>query len=318
MTFETTVPFDLSRGESITSGYYTPLEVVVKNYLSELESYFFDQFHISCLFDFRIDPAGKFQEYLGSIAQPTPIFVVNFSTLKEDALLVMDNPLANLFLEREELVRQGRAKVPKGFAVDLDNYPRLEEGVSQLVGLFAKSWSRLQDCNHRISKLVSHRIKAKIMAPGESCLKVKVGLSYKGFSSGFEFCFSAFGMDLFLKSYGRQALLMGERSQPTPNLEPLRRRIEAEAEYQATAVLGELYLSKQDLESSLKTGMVLPVKSGLKDQIAVLVNGLPLLSGEPGESLGHQAVLVQGRIDEVRQELKKQPKPFSKTRYPKG
>ncbi|MDT8446379.1 MAG: FliM/FliN family flagellar motor switch protein [bacterium] len=310
--------YDLTRGEQVTSSYFTPLEVVLKNYLCQLESFFFDQFNISCRFDFHIEPAGKFSDYLESIAQPTPIFVFELSALQGDSLLILDNSLANLFLERESLVRDGRAKVPREFKVDLQNYPLLEDVVDQALHLFAGSWSRLLPCGHKVDKLVSHRIKAKIMNPDEACLKARIQVHYRGFTSAMEFCFSAYQLDPILKNYSRQALLTGEAGHPQPDLTSLRRLIEKEAKYEAKAVIGGLYLSREDLVESMDTGAVLPLSSELKQGLALYLNGRPLLSGEPGTSLGHQAIKLQGRIEEVQERLKKIPKPFTKQHFPKA
>lgn len=310
--------FDLTHGEKITSGYLTPLEVVLKTYVCELESFFFDQFNISCQFDFSIEPAGKFNRFLETIAQPAPIFLFQLSAFKGESLLVLDNALANLFLERESLVREGRAKVPRRFGVDLQNYPLLEDVTDQALGLFAASWSKLLPCEHQVRKLVSHRIKAKIMNPDEACLKARIQVSYRGFSSFMEFCFSAYQLDPILKAQGQRALLTGEAGQPQPDLTHLKNLIESQAVYQAKAVLGELFLSQEELQTSLKEGQILPLQNDLKQGIALQLNGRKLLSGELGESLGHQAVKLSGLIEEVKEEIKKQPKPFARLRFPQS
>ena len=311
-------PYDLTRGEKIHSGYFTTLEVVLKHLTSELESFFFDQFTISCQFESQILSAGKFEPYLAQIPQPTPIFVVELSALGGECLLVLDNPLANLMLARQELVDQGRAKIAKDFAVTMENYPILESAVAEIVSSFAACWNRILPCEGKIKKLISHRIKAKVMNPGESCLKARINVEYKGFVSHMEFCFSAYQLDPILKRYGTKALLTGEPSRnPTPR-EPLERIIEEEAKYRATAVLGELFLSRADLEKSKDSGEILPLKNDLKSMIAIHLNGEPMLSGDSGNTLGHQSVKVNGLIEETVQKVKARPLPFAKNHFPQG
>ncbi|OGG96799.1 MAG: hypothetical protein A2508_01825 [Candidatus Lambdaproteobacteria bacterium RIFOXYD12_FULL_49_8] len=311
-------PYDLTRGEQVRSGYFTTLEVVTRHFLSELESYFFDQFTISCHFSSKLSPAGKFEPYLAKIPQPTPIFVVEMSVLGGECLLILENPLSNLILARKELVEQGRAKLPKDFAVTLENYPRLETGVQEIVEIFNRCWNRILPSQVKVKKLVSHRIKAKIMEPGESCVSVQVAVEYKGFKSHLEFCFSAYQLDPILKRYGKKALLTGEPGRvPTPK-EPLERIIEQEADYKATAILGELFISRAQLEKSLEKGEVLPMSNELKNLITLELNGKPMLSGEPGVTLGYHSVQINGLIEEVRQQVKARPRPFEKTRFPQG
>jgi len=308
--------FDITGGESVSAGYYTGLNQVINGYLCDLESLFFDRFNLTFEFSFQLSQPCKFNHYLDSLPQPCPIFVHSLSAFDGPSLLVIDNSLANLMLQQVALCNTGQVKLRRDFQVTMENYPLLEETVDDALRLFASSWDRLVACGHTVNKLVSHKIKAKIMSPVEQCVSVRIQATYKGFNSYLEICFSAYQLDKILRSHGSKALLLGDSKPPEHQLDALKHLIEYEACYETSASLGDVVLSKAQLEEALDSGEVIPLRNELQDQVSVAVNGIPLFSAEIGQSLGNQAVQIKGPIEEIRQEQRQKPKPFTKVQYP--
>jgi len=309
-------PLDLTSGESVSAGYYTGLSQVLNGYLSALESLFFDRFNLTFQFDYQIGQPMKFNRYLDGLPQPCPIFVHSLSAFEGPSLLVLDNPLANLILQQAELRNAGQVKLRRDFQVSMDNYPLLEKTVEDALGLFAAGWDRMVPCKHQVNKLVSHKMKAKIMSPVEQCVSVRINAKYKSFSSYLEICFSAYQLDQILRNHGYKGLLLGDSKPPENQLWALKHLIEHEALYEATASLGTVELSKAQLEEALESGSVLPLQNPLQAQVCVSVNGMPLFSGAIGESLGTQAVQINGPIEEIRQKQRAKSKPFAQTQFP--
>ena len=312
--------YDITRGESIRQGYFAALEVVMRRYISEMESYFFDQFKIHCAFDFSIQPNRQFNEVLKGLPQPCPIFRFTFSPLRSEALLVMDNRLANLILHQQELKNSGQSLISNHFLVTAQNYGPIESSAQAMLNALAKSWGKLAPAKVELNHLVAHRVKAKVLSPTESTVTVRVCLKYKNFKTGWDFCFSAYELDPLLKKYGNKALLTGYCEQePSPEeAMHLENILLNQASYEIKGTIGEMNLSQLDLQEALQEGTILPIESLLTEDILLTFNGEPLLSGQPGESLGKLAVQINGPYLQKKNEAKNKPKPFKAIRFPKA
>ena len=312
--------YDITRGETIQQGYFAALEVILRRYTSSLESYFFEVFKIHCQFSTSIQPNLQLRDYLAKIEQPSPIFIFGFSPLRTDSLLVMENRLANLLLNREELFSEGKATIPKKFTVTGENYHVLEETTEKLLSILSESWGKLQEADCNLKQLVSHRIKAKVLAPTESVVVVKVNLQYHGFSTGFEFCLSAYELDPILKKYGKKALLSGycEKDASAEERSHLNEAVQKRTNYQIKGYLGEMMLSKEALVEAEKNNAVLPISNILKDNLLVTLNGEPVFNAVTGESRDMAALQVIGPYQEGKEEAKKTPPPFKASSFPKA
>ncbi|MDX2469420.1 MAG: hypothetical protein QNL04_02455 [SAR324 cluster bacterium] len=310
--------YDITRGENIQQGYFAALEVILRRYTSTLESYFFEVFKIHCQFSTTIQSNLQLRDYLDKIEQPSPIFIFGFSPLRTDSLLVMENRLANLFLNKDALFSQGKAVIPKRFTVNNDNYHFLEETTTDLLNSLSESWGKLQPASSTLKNLVSHRVKAKVLTSTESVVVVKIKLQYHGFTTGFEFCFSAYELDPILKKYGKKALLSGycEKDPSEDEKKHLSEAIQKRANYQVKGYLGEMVLSKTALLEAKEKNLVLPISNILKDNLLVTLNGEPVFNAVSGESRENSALQVIGPYLKGKEEAKKTPPPFTPSKFP--
>ena len=312
--------YDLTRGERIRQGYFAALELVMRRFLGEMESYFFDSFKIHCQFDFLIQPNRQFRDYLAEIEQPCPIFLFQFSPLKTQALLVMENRVANLFLRKKELMARGQTMISKAFEVNEQNFGPLEDAALAMIQGLAKSWGKLEPAQAQLSQLVSHRVKAKVLPPTESVVIVNLLTNYKGLQTKWQFCFSAYELDPLLKKFGKKALLTGyAETAPNPaERAHLEERLQTCAPYQVKGILGEMTLAPAELHKAMEEGRPLPFVNNLQGNILVTLNGEPMLSAQVGDSHGHLALQVKGKYKESKQEAKKKPMPFKPISFPQA
>lgn len=310
--------YDITRGEKIQQGYFAALEVILKRYTSTLESYFFEEFKIYCQFSTSIQSNLQLRDYLGEIEQPSPIFIFGFSPLRTDSLLVMENRLANLFLNKEALFSEGKAVIPKRFTVNNDNYHFLEDTTKDLLSSLSDSWGKLQPATSTLKNLVSHRVKAKVLSPTESVVVVKIKLQYHGFTTGFEICLSAYELDPILKRYGKKALLSGycEKEPSEEEKNHLNEAIQKRANYHIKGFLGEMMLSKTALLEAKEKNLVLPISNIFKDNLLVTINDEPVFNAVSGESHKNSALQVIGPYKKGEEEAKKTPPPFKPSSFP--
>ncbi len=310
--------YDLTRGEQIQQGYFAALEVVMRRFVSEMESFFFDQLKIHCEFDYSINSNRQFRQILADIPQPCPIFRFQFSPWRGESLLIMDNALANLFLQQKELVDTGRVLIQNEFQVTKQNFGPLERAAKTMLNAFAKSWRKLAPAEAQVTTLVANRLKAKVLAPTESTVMVKVGLRYKKFQSHWDFCFSAYELDPLLKKYGKKALLTGycETEPRKEEKSHLEQSLLTQSCYQIQALAGELTLSPAQLKEALKQKTILPFKAYLNGDLVVHLNGQPQLSACLGETHGQLALQINGRYQVKKEQVKQKPVSFKPLNFP--
>ncbi len=310
--------YDITCGEQVEYGYYAALEVVFKQYLSELESFFFDAFNLTFDLDFDIRTGLKFKEYLNGIKQPSPIFIFELPPLRGKSLLVMENLSANLILSKDKLNKKGKVAIGNRFQINANNYRSIQPIVEELIGLFARSWQKIFKVETKLKKLVSNRIKAKVLNPVEACILVRIDMKHKDLATFWEFCFSSYQLDWIMKKYGSKALLAESNgNQQDQNIkEYFTRLLLEESTYELRGILGKLRISQKELVESYNTQTVLPLKNDLNKNAVVYLNDAPVLSANVGTTNKNLALQVNGKFEKVKGETKQKKRPFTELQFP--
>lgn len=310
--------YDITCGEKVQYGYYAALEVVFSQFLNELESYFFDEFNASFEFDYEIITGLKFRRFLEQIGGPQPIILFNLSPLIGDCLMIMENRSANLLLSREKMQVNKRTTIDNRFLLNNNHTGEIKATVEQLLDRFCDCWEKILPVQSRLKKLVTNKIKARVMSPVEACVVVRVNLKQNRFSTCWEFCFSDYQLDQVIKKYGSKLLLAGtgESRESGTTRRYFSELLLKDSQYQISGVLGELDLSEQELLDSYQNQTIIPLKSDIDNNAVVTLNDKPLLSASVGVTNEHIALQVNGKYERKKAEQKVRQKSFSKIRFP--
>ncbi len=312
------IAYDITCGETVHYGYYAALEVVFNQYLNELESYFFDEFNTSLEFSYEIITGMKFNKYLDRLQKPQPIFLFNLFPLIGDCLLVMENRAANLLLAKQKLNKSRKTGVNNQFSLNTENSQQIQATISRLLNLFSDCWEKILPVQGKLKKLVSNRIKARIMSPAEASVIVRVNLSQNQFSTYWEFCFSDYQLDQVIKKYGSKLLLAGngETRENSLTNKYFSELLLKESNYHLTGVLGELHISEKELLDSYHNQSVIPISSDISKNVIVTVNDKPLLSASAGVTNDQIALQINGKYEKKKVEERIRQKPFLKLEFP--
>lgn len=309
--------FDITRGEHIQCGYYAALESVVEQFVRKLETHFFDEFGLSMHFEYQIKNGNKFRDMHEKMAEHSPIFVLGLSPLRGESLLVMDNKSANLLVSKQELQRDGKVTLKNHFTLDASKRTIIEHQVKELLTHFESSWSNIFKLKCVLKRLVSHKIKAKVMSPLEACVTLQIKAHYHDFEGDWCFYFSAYQLDSIMKTYRNKALLIGESGdwEDKHIKDYLSNLLLGSSEYEAKGVLGKLVISQEKLLKSYEDGIVLPIVSSINTNIEIQLNKESMLAGTLGDTNGIVALQVNGGYEAVVEEIKLQGKPFQQTTF---
>ncbi len=312
-------PYDITNGEKVTYGYYSALEVVFKQFIKKLETYFYDEFKLTLEFEYKIKTDIKFINYLNSHRRPLPFFVFGITPLMRDAFIKFDNRFINLLLNKDSLFKTGRVALHDGFSIDKSNGAKIKDSVEELLSMFQDSWTKIHPVECSLRKLVSNKIKAKIMDDSESCVVITVSMKQRGFNSNWDICLSRYQLDRIIEKRGAKGLLAstGTASKEGTIKTHLTELLMNESEYEIRGVLGSLDLSSKDLLDSFQSNSVIPISNQIKHSAIVQLNRIPILAAEIGETYGNLAVQIKNRYDTVKEENKKEQKSFKKIEFSK-
>ena len=311
-------PYDISRGEKVDYGYQAALELIFRQYLDVLEVQFYDRFNRVFEFDYNIQPGIKFQNYLKSLPSPVPIFLFGLTPLHGESLLVMENSWCNLFLDKRNATAQNTILQNDSFAITAENARFMGEIAHQVIQGFCSCWEKIQPVKGKLKKLVSNRVKAKVMDTTEICVPIKVSARYENFKALCQFCFSSYQLDPIMKTYWHKALILGEATRKERRIDraKIRNLFAFEAVYELSGELGKMNLSQSELLKSLRQGEVLPIDNRINSNVMVKINDIPILSADPGVTNENWSLKINGRFDSVEKKIKIRPKPFSKLTFP--
>ncbi|MDH5561077.1 MAG: hypothetical protein OEY59_09530 [Deltaproteobacteria bacterium] len=314
----TVEPYNIIAEEKISYSYFTALQTIFYNYVSQLESYLYDELGIVFKLRFNIESGIKFKDVFQGLDFPLPILIYELSPLGGDSLLIMENSSANFLLQKEELKKNKKTVISNLFHLEKDNFPILKTELERLLKIFENCWDKITISEAKIKKLVTHKLKAKIMNPVETCVLVNLQISHKAFQTQWVFCFSGYQLDPIMKKFGKKALLAGNGDyyQDESNKNKLEEMFSKEINYEAKGILGELEISHEDLLESYRTKKVLPLSEGIMDNIIIKLNGVPTLSAQAGKTHDQVSLKVNGIYEEIKSQVKKRQKPFLKTDFP--
>ncbi len=318
MTVEQSVkPYDITCGEKVKYGVYAALEIVFQQYINKLELFFFDEFKLAFDFDFKIKTGIRFNRYLESVKQPSPVFVFQLHPVVKDCLLVADNRIINLILAKNNLFKNGKADISNSFQVNTENSKKIKSTFKKFLDLFQDSWKSVHDVESQLKQLVTNRIKAKIMDPAESCIICSVTIKQKRFRSEWEFCFSNYQLDRIIEKHGTRALLSSHSYSPSnPKIkEVLSEILIQEMTYELKGILGQLEISPNDLIESFSGKKVIPLKNDINNNVTVMLSEHPILSAVAGETNEKLSLQVNGKYETVKKTAGKVQKSFSKIKY---
>ncbi len=312
-------PYDITCGEKVKYGVYAALEIVFQQYINKLELFFFDEFKLAFDFDFKIKTGIKFNKYLESVKQPSPVFVFKLHPVSKDCLFVADNRIVNLILAKNSLFENGKADIPNSFQINSKNCEKIKTTFKTFLDLFQDSWKSVHNVESKLKKLVSNRIKAKIMDPAESCIICSVTIKQKRFKSEWEFCFSNYQLDRIIEKHGTKALLTNHSYSPiNPRIrEFLSEILIQETKYELKGILGQLEISPNDLIESFNKKKVIPFKNEINNNVTVMLSEYPILSAIAGETNERLSLQVNGKYETVKKTAADVKKSFSKIKFSK-
>ena len=310
--------FDLTQGEKVNYSYYIALESIFNCFTDRLEELFYDMFNKVFQFEYQIETGIRFQSQLRKTEAPVPIFILDVSPMKGNALLILDHSMTNLFLNQKRIFNQKTIDVKNYFTLNQNNSRILGAKVNHYLSEFEKCWESIHPINVKLKKLVSNPVKAKIMHSYETCIFIKVSARYKNFSCQCQFGFSAFQLDPVMKKHYQKAMLLGDsRSEPNPEKsKALLTMLSTDTTYKVKGILGNFTISHQEIINSLESGAVIPLENALQNHVVVTINDHPVLSAEAGMSEQKLSLKVNGRFDEMKLKVKQQSIPFSKLSFP--
>ena len=318
MTVELNIKsYDITNGDKVEYGFYSALEVVFRQYLKKLETYFYDEFKLSFDFKFVIKTDVKFKDYLDSLGLPSAIFIFKHYPLMRDSVLKTDNRLINLFLSKEKLFKDGKMAVHNTFSIDKANSQIVKTGIEGLLSLFQDSWDNIHPVECALKRLVSNKIKAKVMDDTESCVVIKVQMSQKQFLSEWEFCLSRYQLDRIVEKHGAKGLLAasGSQEQDKSIKAHLTQLLVNDSNYDIKGVLGSVNLSSRDVIAAFRNKTIIPITNPIMNNAAVYLNRIPILAAEVGQTQGQLSLQIQNKYKTVEKEAQKEQKLFSKISF---
>ncbi|MBU3914227.1 hypothetical protein KKA14_01700 [bacterium] len=318
MTVEYSIkPYDITCGEKVKYGVYAALEIVFQRYINKLELFFFDEYKLAFDFDFKIKTGIRFNKYLESLKQPSPIFVFQLHPEVRNCLLIADNRIINLILAKSSLFENGKAEIPNNFQINAENSMKIKSTFSTFLDLFQDSWESIHNVKSELKKLVSNRIKAKIMDPTESCIICGVTIKQKRFKSEWEFCFSNHQLDRIIEKHGTRALLNNHSNSPgNPKIrEFLSEILIQETTYELKGILGQLEISPIDLIESFNKKKVIPLKNEISNNVIVMLSDHQILSAIAGETNQKLSLQVNGKYETAKKNAGDIKKRFSKIKF---
>lgn len=306
--------FDITKGEKIEVGYHTALEAIFNHFINDLEVLFYDRYNKAFDFSYSIKTENKFSNFLKNVQFNIPIFIFKLNPLSRNCLLVLDNTFSN------NIINGFKKKNDFGssFKINGENYQNVKTVIDSLLDSFCQSWKKIYPVDYTLTKLVSNRIKAKVLPPTEACTRIKVKIGLGDFQTHFEFCFSSYQLDPILKKFSKKALLAGEADgflSQESNLF-LNDLLQNETDYKVKGIIGDLNVSHNNLLDSLKTGKVLKLSNSLNKNAIVQVNKKAVLSADIGVCRDNFSLQVNGKFETVKEEIKHKNKPFSKINFP--
>lgn len=307
-------PFDITRGERIEVGYHTALEAIFNHFINDLEVLFYDRYNKAFDFSYSIKTENKFSNFFKNVQFNIPIFIFKLNPLSRNCLLVLDNSFSNSVIENFSKC----ANTGSGFKINSENYQAVKGLIDNLLGSFCQSWKKIYPVDYSLTKLVSNRIKAKVLSPTEACTRIKVNVGLGDFKTHFEFCFSSYQLDPILKKFSKKALLAGESDSylsEESNLF-LNGLLLDETDYKVKGVIGGINVSHNNLIDSLKTGKVLKLSNSLNKNAIVEINNKKVLSADIGVCRDNFSLQINGKFEAVKEEIKQKTKPFSKIKFP--
>lgn len=310
--------YDLTRGEKIVHGPMAGLEIIFNRLALELESCLFDQFSIPFQIDFGVEQGIKFRDFQLSLEQPHPIFIFQLAPLKGDALLVIENRFANLFFQQKELRQNKKISVTNNFLVNNNNFTLLQDSVVNILLKLQKSWDTFGSVQLALKKLVSHRMKAKVINPFETCAIVTMKFCWKQFETKLRFCFSYIFLDPILKSVSRSDLLASEgKTEIYSDITEHFRQTLQDIPYDISGVLGKIRLSRNQLIEKMNSGAILPIRREKNDYSTVFINNVPLFSCTVGSIRDNYSVQLHKACEENIETNPSKEKKFQKIQFKK-
>jgi len=309
--------YDLTRGEKVSHGPMAGLEIVFRKLAFELESFLFEQFEIPFEIDYHVEQGVKFRDFQHLLNHPVPIFTFDFFPYKGKSLLVTDNRFANLFFAREDLLRRKKMAISNKFQVSIKNYRILQKGITTILEKLQQSWSIFEEVRLETDKLVSHRLKANVMNPSQTCIVTTLRFRWHHFESNMKFCFSYALLDPIMRKISRKDILVSEgKSERFPEVEQHFKESLKKIPCEISGVLGKVRLSKHEILNKIKSGEVIPVSLLKEGNSYLTVNDVPVFTGTPGVVNENFSMQLNGNF-EIQEDKMRQgkEKTFGKLRF---
>jgi flagellar motor switch protein FliM len=314
-------PYDITNGERVSYGYYSALEVIFQQFINKLEVFIYDEFKLSFSFNYKISSGIRFNKYLESMNQPAPLFIFSLQPLVSDSIFRTDNRFINLILLKNTLIKEGKVTLDNSFSLENTNSKTVKAVMDQLFILFESSWAKVHRIECKLKRVVSNKIKAKVMDNTESCVVVSIEMKQNRFVSHWDFCFSTYLLDRIIEKRGAKGLLAASghhRGQEKKVKEYFEKLLLEESRYQIDAVLGFINLSSKDLWDSYQNKTVIPIKNVVQGHAEVQLNKNPILAAEIGETAGQISLKVADSFSIMASVIKKSKKSFSKLTFKKN
>lgn len=313
-------PYDITRGEKVSYGYYSALEVVFQKFLNKLETFMYDEFKLVFSFDFEISTDHRFSDFQKLLTQPTPIFIFNLNPLLRDSILKTDNRFINLILSKQILFKERKVALHNRFSQENSQREEVQETLKKVLELFESCWEKVHQVRCGLKGVVSNRIKAKVMDSTESCVLVSLTMRQNNFTSKWDFCFSTYQLERIIEKRGSKGLLAASGVQNHDRLirEFFNKLLIDQSSYELKGVLGSMQLTSKDLIQSYRNKSIIPISSSVRNNAEIHLNNAPVLAAEIGETTGRISLKVMDKYSNVASDNQKSPKSFSRLTFNKG
>ncbi len=283
------VPYDLTSQERIIRGRMPTLEIIHQRFSRTFRS------AISSMLRRVVDVALvstdmiKFGEFLKTLPVPTSLHIYKMEPLRGFALVVLETKLVFALVDvlfggsaRTHVKVEGRDFTP------IETYI-IKRIVLKLLEDLHAAWRPVHELNIEYSRSEVNPQFAGIVPPSDLVVVVTFEMEIEDQQGNLSFCIP-YSMIEPIRAKLHAGFQSDRLEIDHAWLNRLQERIMG-AEVDLVSLLGEAMIGAGDL-MKLKEGDVIPLKTGAKDEVEILVEGVAKFKGRPGAMQGKTALEI--------------------------
>lgn len=234
-----------------------------------------------------------FQEYSLSLGNPTVLCLFSMDPLDGEGVVELHPPLVAAMVDR---LFGGEGELPSRIReLTLIEQSVLGRIMRQQVTELGEAWGEIQALNLQIKNIERNPQMMQVLSPQEIILLVTFEIKLEATVGLMSICYPLMALEPVLKHMELQR--SSSRVKPWKKehgLDPLQREMLGVG-VEVTARLGTTTLTVAEV-LELEEGDVLRVDRHFKDEVEVLVGGMPKLRGRPGVRRKQKAILITGQV----------------------